>query len=184
MTDYELVKNKDYIVLWKRYEGLMMSFFKKIPFGIKSELFEDFYDFKCACFEPLKKAVDSIKLERIKTPETWTLYIQFYRYLQNYTTRDVIKNFVKQKENTYGFEDVDYGVDDKHRDLEDPNDCYAEIFEQDFYKTLMPEEKFIFDSRLENKKWKEIEQHFNMDYRKFDKARKSLKQKILDFYKE
>ena len=79
---------------------------------------------------------------------------------------------------------MDYGIDDKHRDLEDPNDCYAEIFEQDFYKTLMPEEKFIFDSRLENKKWKEIERHFNMDYRKFDKARKSLKQEILDFYKE
>ena len=34
-----------------------------------------------------------LKLNKIKKPETWTIYIQLYHYIQNYTTRKVVKEY-------------------------------------------------------------------------------------------
>lgn len=99
MNDFELVKEKNYAELWKKYIPLMNKFYEKaITSALKIGLFipyENSLDFQADCYPILINAVDSIKLEKIKKPETWTLYIQFYRYLQNFVYRQVIRPLIR-----------------------------------------------------------------------------------------
>ena len=74
--DYEFVKKKDYYSLWKKYEGLMMIYFKKLPEEVKNYMFEDFADFKSSCYPVIVSAVDSIHLNKIKNKDTWTAWQQ------------------------------------------------------------------------------------------------------------
>lgn len=99
MNDFELVKEKNYAELWKKYIPLMNKFYKKaVTSALKIGLFipyENTFDFQADCYPILINAVDSIKLEKIKNPEDWTLYIQFYRYLQNFISRQVIRPLIR-----------------------------------------------------------------------------------------
>lgn len=92
MTDYELVKSKSYYEIWKKYQPLIMKFYVKLTDN-KIYAFDGFQDFYQSCYEYVVQAVDSIKLNKIKKPETWTIYIQLYHYIQNYTTRKVVKEY-------------------------------------------------------------------------------------------
>lgn len=94
MNDYTLVKEKNYFEIWKQYRQLMMKFYNKLSDN-KIYAFDDFDDFASSCYEVVVQAVDSIKLDRIKNKETWTIYIQLHHYLQNYTTRRVVPNYYK-----------------------------------------------------------------------------------------
>lgn len=176
-TDYELVKEKNYYELWVKYEGLMMIFFKKLPENIRDDMFEDFDEFKQSCFPHLVKAVDSIKLERVKDRETWTLYIQYYRYLQNYTSRQIVKKYIGT---TLPVHLEDLVVNNDHvKDYDIEYTDYPDHTE--LYKSLTEDERFIFDSRMDGLDWKEINKRFGSDYI-CKKVRKSLKEKIHDFY--
>lgn len=111
-TDLEMVQKKDYYGIWCRYEALFMSFYKKL-LANKVYAFEDFSDFHRSCYEVVVSAVDSIKLERIKKPQTWTIYIQLYNYMRNYTSRKVIKEYYA--ENTLSFDETFEGhYEDDH----------------------------------------------------------------------
>lgn len=92
MNDFDLVKEKNYYEIWNKYKALFMKFYTKLSDN-KVYAFENFSDFYNSCYEVVIEAVDSIKLDKIKKPDTWTIYIQLYHYLQNYTTRKVVKDY-------------------------------------------------------------------------------------------
>ena len=96
-TDYELVKSKSYYEIWRKYQPLIMKFYVKLTDN-KIYAFDGFQDFYQSCYEVVVQAVDSIKLEKISKPKTWTIYIQLYRYLQNYTTRKIVKEYYEEKD--------------------------------------------------------------------------------------
>ena len=171
MTDFELVKEKDYFELWNRYVGLVLIYFNKIPANIRNDLFEDFEEFKDSCYPEVIKAVDSIKLERIKNPSTWSFYIQFSFYLKNYTSRKIVKEYIRNPKVCY-IEDFKT-EDGKTLELVAPDqmDYYG-----DFYESLNEDEKFLFDSRLSGKKWCEIKM------KNLNGVRESLKNKIKEWY--
>lgn len=104
MTDYQLVEQKNYYEIWKKYRQLMMKFYMKLSDN-KIYAFDDFDDFASSCYEVVVQAVDSIKLDRIKNKETWTIYIQLYHYIQNYTTRRVVPNYYKDN-NELSYDDA------------------------------------------------------------------------------
>ena len=129
-TDYELVKNKDYTTIWTKYQGLLNVFYYKCvdqithsgcPFDDYDNIQDFFYD----CYPIVVKAVDSIKLNKIKKPATWTLYIQLYHYMQNFVNRDII--FPKLKEYANGFQFVEFDSEDHNGLLIDNNDYFSKI---------------------------------------------------------
>lgn len=93
MTDYELVKNKDYTAILKKYRPLMMRYFQKM-LTVSNCGFEDFEDFISGFYEDMVKAVNAVKLSKIKDPETFGLYCQLSFWLRNFTTRK-IRDYVK-----------------------------------------------------------------------------------------
>lgn len=172
MTDFELVKEKDYFELWNRYSALENIYYHKIPANIRNDLFENFQEFKDSCYLEVVKAVDALKLERIKNPETWSFYIQFSFYLKNYTGRKIVKEYIRNPEEICHVEDYET-VNGKTLEIEapDPMNYY-----EGFYETLNDDEKFLFDSRLSGKKWNEI------NIKNIRNVRESLKNKIKEYY--
>lgn len=90
--DYILIEKKDYYGLWVKYRELIAKFYNKLAMH-KIYAFDDFQDFYQSCYEVLVEAADKIKLEKVKKEDTWTFYIQLYHYLQNYTSRKVVKDY-------------------------------------------------------------------------------------------
>lgn len=93
--DLQDIIDKNFLNLWKRYKPLQMKYFKKIPANIRHELYEDgFNEFSQDCYIVLVKAADGVKIEKIKNPESYSFYIQFSQWLQNFTTRDIVRDYI------------------------------------------------------------------------------------------
>lgn len=172
ITDFKMVKEKDYFGLWERYSALENIYYHKIPENIRNDLFEDFYEFKDSCYPEVVKAVDSIKLERIKNPETWSFYIQLSFYLKNYTGRKIVKEYIRNPAEVCYVEDFETD-DGKTLELIAPDQM---DYYEGFYESLTEDEKFIFDLRLSGKKWGEIKM------KNIKNVRESLKNKIKEYY--
>lgn len=112
MTDYELVKNKDYTAILKKFRPLMMKYFQRM-IKVSSCSYEDFDEFIDDFYIEMVKAVDAVKLERIKVPEKYGLYQQLAFYLQNFTTRKISKYIRDKKFNSQIEEDYDAPYDDQ-----------------------------------------------------------------------
>lgn len=56
-------------------------------------------------------AVDSIKPEKVKHPESWTIYIQLFRYISTYAKREIEKEY---KQNVCSLDSFieDHGFDE------------------------------------------------------------------------
>lgn len=126
--DFELVKEKKYYEIWKKYRQLMMKFYIKLSEN-KIYAFEDFEDFASSCYEVVVQAVDSIKLEKIKKPDTWTFYIQLYHYLQNYSTRKIIPNYYKE------MNQISYDAELSAGSYEDDNSMFEKL---ESFKQIIP----------------------------------------------
>jgi len=111
MTDYELIKNKDYTAIFKKFRPLMMKYFQRM---IKVSLcgYEDFDEFADDFYPEMVKAVEAVKLDRIKDPDKYGLYQQLAFYLQNFTTRKISKYIRDKKFNAQIEEDYDAPYDD------------------------------------------------------------------------
>ena len=96
MTDYELVKNKDYASIFIKYRPLMMKFYMRM-LTVSDCGFEDFEDFISEFYEDMVKAVNAVKLSKIKDPETFGLYCQLSFWLRNFTTRRIRDSFKLKK---------------------------------------------------------------------------------------
>lgn len=111
MLDYELVKNKDYLAIFKKFRALMMKYFQKM-IVVSDCGYEDFDEFIDDFYPEMVKAVDAVKLERIKDPNNYGLYQQLAFYLQNFTTRKLRKYIRDKKFNSQLDEDYDAPYDD------------------------------------------------------------------------
>ena len=92
-TDLELCKNKDYLEIWTRYKNLFYKVWDSLSPALKFNVWPDEDDFFSFCYEKTVMAVDSIKPEKVKKPETWTIYIQLWRYIKTYAEREIQKEY-------------------------------------------------------------------------------------------
>ena len=178
--DYEFVKNKNYEGLWKKYKGLCIKFYLKLPEDIRKIEYDSFDDFYVDCFEVLKEAVDKLKLSKIKNSETWTFYQQFFYYLHNFTTRDIVRETYKRLYN------------------EKPTDFYSTILDDyeerntDFMveynfelpilmNSLTEEEEKIVTLRLAKRSWADVKKALGYTAPQLKEAISSLREKITKY---
>lgn len=93
MTDLELCKNKDYYGIFERYTNLFYKIWDTLSPSLKFNVWQEEDDFFSFCYEKTVMAVDSIKPEKVKKPDTWTIYIQLYRYIKTYALREIEKEY-------------------------------------------------------------------------------------------
>jgi hypothetical protein len=93
MTDLELCKNKDYFGIFTKYEMMFYKVWDSLSPTLKFQIWPEEGDFFSFCYEKTVMAVDSIKPEKVKKPDTWTIYIQLYRYIKTYAEREIQKEY-------------------------------------------------------------------------------------------
>lgn len=172
MTDYEIVKKKDYYTLWKKYEALMMIYFKKLPDDVRDYVFEDFADFKSSCYQVLVNAVEALTLSKIKNPETWTFWQQFSFYLQNYTTRNIVRDTYKlwnsERQQTISEERNKYVASEDHHE-------YNMLM-----KSFTDDEMQVVTQRLSGVSWATIYKQLG-GRKKVDDLRRKIEEHILNY---
>lgn len=166
MTDLELCKNKDYLEIWTRYKLLFYKIWDSLSPALKFKVWTEEDDFFSFCYEKTVMAVDSIKPEKVKKPDTWTIYIQLYRYIKTYANREIEKAY---KNNFYSLdkfiEDNDYDENAALRTYD-----YPEIDMSIFSK----EEKEFIDFVQSGHKWNEKYTQYT-----YKKLKKSITSKLL-----
>ena len=142
VTDYELVKNKDYTEIFKKFRALMMKYYQRMIVVSKCG-YEDFDEFADDFYPEMVKAVDAVKLERIKDPETFGLYCQLSFWLRNFTTRKVNKYIRDKKFNAQ----IEEGYDAPYDDQTNENIEKMESFNRT-YTNLNDAQRAIIDKVL------------------------------------
>ena len=167
MTDLELCKEKNYFEMWTRYTNLFYKVWDSLSPSLKFSVWPEEADFFSFCYEKTVMAVDSIKPEKVKKPETWTIYIQLYRYIKTYAEREIQKEYHNNACSLDQFiEDHDF----------DENAALCTYDQQAIDMSMFtPEEKELIDFLQSGHKWKEkYTQH------KYTKLKKSITSKLLD----
>lgn len=167
MTDLELCRNKDYYAIFTKYTMMFYKIWDSLSHSLKFQIWPEEDDFFSFCYEKTVMAVDSIKPEKVKKPESWTIYIQLYRYIKTYALREIEKEYKQNVCSLDSFiEENDY---DENAALktEDQHEVDMDMF--------TPEEKELIDFLQSGHKWKEkYTQHT------FYKLKKSIISKLLD----
>ena len=124
--DLQDIIDKNYLNLWNRYKPLQMVYYKKISDYIRRDLYEfGFEEFSQDAYIVLVNAANGVKVEKVKNPETYSFYVQYSQWLHNFTSRDIVRNYI----HNYTVKYMDYeqdnhtwdsllGVDDNHSNLE------------------------------------------------------------------
>ena len=165
-TDLELCKNKDYYGIFERYKMMFYKIWDSLSPSLKFSVFPEEADFFSFCYEKTVMAVNSIKPEKVKKPDTWTIYIQLYRYVKTYANREIEKEY---KQNTCSLDSFieDHGYDENAalRTYDYP-EVDMDIFTQ--------EEKEFIDFLQSGHKWKE--KYSKCEY---NELKKSITSKLL-----
>lgn len=157
--DLQDIIDKNYLNLWNRYKPLQMVYYKKISESIRKDLYEFGFDEFCQdCYIVLVNAANGVKVEKVKNPETYSFYVQYSQWLHNFTSRDIMRDYI----HNYAVRYMNYN---KSRDGES-NFEWDSILETDeshsnmwdLIKTLPPEfqkraEKIAFGQRTGGAKW-------------------------------
>lgn len=146
-TDLELCKCKDYYGIFERYKMMFYKIWDSLSPSLKFSVFTEEADFFSFCYEKTVMAVDSIKSEKVKHPESWTIYIQLFRYISTYAKREIEKEY---KQNTCSLDSFieDNGFDENAAlKTEDQHEVDMDIF--------TPDEKELIDFLQSGHKWKE-----------------------------
>lgn len=167
MTDLELCKNKDYYAIFVKYRALFYKIWDSLSPSLKFQIWPEEDDFFSFCYEKTVMAVDSIKPEKVKKPETWTIYIQLWRYIKTYAEREIQKEYKNNacslerflEENEYDENYILYTYDQPEVDL----------------SMFTPEEKEMIDFLQSGHKWRE-----KYSKRKYNELRKSITSKLLN----
>lgn len=170
--DYELVKKKNYYLLWKKYEGLMMVYFKKLPEEVKNYMFEDFEDFKDSCYPIIVNAIDSIHLDKIKNKDTWTFWQQFSFYLQNYTTRQCVRDTYKLWNKERSADVNNYNTDFIYKDHKELDMLYNNI--KDDYRIAI-------ELRLRGENWETVRKRLGLNTKEIKAFKKELRDEVLKY---
>lgn len=123
--DLQDIIDKNYLNLWNRYKPLQMVYYKKIPENIRHDLYEfGFEEFCQDCYIVLVNAANGVKVEKVKNPETYSFYVQYSQWLHNFTSRDIVRNYIHNYAVKYmNYEQDDHnwdsflGMDDHHSNL-------------------------------------------------------------------
>ena len=123
-----MIINKDYHDLFENYKPLMMRYYMRMV-KVSQCGYEDYFDFIGDFYEQFIKAVDAIKISKIKDPDKFSLYIQLEFYLRNFTSRKIRDHKKWQK---YSFsipEDYDIPIeeDDKRITMEAFDEVYNSL---------------------------------------------------------
>ena len=111
--DLQDIIDKNYLNLWNRYKPLQMVYYKKIPENIRRDLYDNGFDEFCQdAYIVLVNAANGVKVEKVKNPETYSFYVQFSQWLHNFTTRDIVRNYI----HNYTIKYMDYEQDDRSWD--------------------------------------------------------------------
>lgn len=140
--DLQDIINKNYLSLWNRYKPLQMVYYKKIPLEIRHDVYEfGFDEFRQDCYIVLVNAANSVDINKINNPTSYSFYVQYCGWLHNFTTRDIIRDYC----NTFSIKYMDYdGTDDNkewgwdaileynetHSNLEELVDTLPEKFQE------------------------------------------------------
>lgn len=143
MTDYELVKNNDYLAIFKKFRPLMMRYYQRMTTVSKCG-YEDFDEFADDFYPEMIKAVDAVKLERIKDPDRYGLYQQLAFYLQNFTTRKISRYIKYKKFNAQ----IEEGYDAPYNDITNENIERKASFDMIYTKLLSDDQRAIVDKVL------------------------------------
>ena len=166
MNDLDLCKDKKYYEVFKRYKMMFYKIWDSLSYKLKFNVWPEEDDFFSFCYEKTVMAVNSIKPEKIKKPETWTIYIQLYRYVKTYANREIEKEYKNNACSLDGFiEENDY----------DENAVLA-IYDQHEIDMDMftPEEKEFIDYIQSGHKWSE-----KYTKNKYKELKKSITCKLL-----
>ena len=147
MTDLELCINKDYYAIYIRYKMMFYKIWDSLSPALKFQIWPEEDDFFSFCYEKTVMAVDSIKPEKVKKPESWIIYIQLYRYIKTYANREIEKEYHNNACSLDSFiEDNDY---DENAALktEDQHEVDMSIFDD--------EERDLIEFLQSGHKWKE-----------------------------
>lgn len=145
-TDLELCKSKDYYGIFERYKMMFYKIWDSLS-SLKFSVFTEEADFFSFCYEKTVMAVNSIKPEKVKHPDTWIIYIQLYRYIKTYATREIEKEY---KQNVCSLDSFieDHGFDENAAlKTEDQHEVDMDIFTS--------EEKELIEFLQSGHKWKE-----------------------------
>lgn len=171
--DYKLIENKDYYGLYEKYKPLINSFWPKIDEHCKRYYYDnDMREYYSFAYENVVQAAQSVKLERIKNAETWTFYIQLYRYiwthlgrLQEYYYRDIVSKTIHYQDLTFdGGEEKDILVS------KDMQDVDMSIFTDDECK--------VIELRLKGYHWDDIRKKLNITGKELKFIQSSIKTKL------
>ena len=136
MTDLELCMNKDYYDVFIKDTNLFYKVWDSLSTALKFNVWPEEEDFFSFCYEKTVMAVDSIRPEKVKNPDTWTIYIQLYRYIKTYAEREIQKEYHNNTCSLDSFiEDNDY---DENAALK-----YEEYPEIDMSMFTQDEKEFI-----------------------------------------
>lgn len=103
--DYIYVKNHDVLAVWNKYRPLAMVYYKKISAYIRRDLYEfGFEEYMQDVYIIYDNAMSGVKIDKIKNPESYSLYIQLSQWLQNFTTRDIVRDYT----HNYAVKYMDY----------------------------------------------------------------------------
>lgn len=103
--DYIYVKNHDVLAVWNKYRPLAMVYYKKISEYIRRDLYEfGFDEWVQDVYIVYDNAMNGVKLDKIKNPESYSLYIQLSQWLHNFTTRDIVRGYTHR----YAIKYMDY----------------------------------------------------------------------------
>ena len=167
MTDLELCQKKDYYGIFERYKMLYYKVWDTLSPALKFSVWSEEDDFFSFCYEKTVMAVNSIKPEKVKHKDTWTIYIQLYRYIKVYSQREIEKEY---RNNACS---LDSFLEEKGFD-ENAALKYEEHPEVDM-SIFDDEEREFIDFLQSGHKWKEkYTQH------RYTKLKKSITSKLLD----
>lgn len=167
MTDLELCRNKEYFDIFTKYTNMFYKVWDSLSPALKFNVWPEEADFFSFCYEKTVMAVDSIKPEKVKKPDTWTIYIQLYRYIKTYALREIEKEY---KNNACSLDSFleEKGFDENAAlKTEDQHEVDMSIFDD--------EERELIEFLQSGHKWKEkYTQH------RYTKLKKSITSKLLD----
>lgn len=166
-TDLELCLSKDYYGIFERYRMLFYKVWDTLSPSLKFNVWPDEDDFFSFCYEKTVMAVDSIKPEKVTKPDTWTIYIQLYRYIKTYAEREIQKEYKNNacsldrwvEENGFDENDVLYTYDQPEVDM----------------SIFTSEEKELIDFLQSGHKW-----HEKYTKKVYKKLRENITSKLLD----
>ena len=111
-------------------------------------------------------AVDSIKPEKVKKPDTWTIYIQLFRYVSTYAKREIEKEY---RNNACSLEEF------ANENGYDENAALSTYDQQEIDMSIFDDEEKEFISYVQSgHHWKEKYTHYT-----YKKLKKSITAKLL-----